>query len=220
MTKKVKNNTRVKKASSIVKFTMDKQRNKQNLSFLNCYINDLLYEFTNTILCEIFDVICMDYTTEDSKEKKNCHIILDKYSNLVYRNTKSVEYYGYYEKTKETKNKERYGWLKINIYDNNNQIKYNIYPEHHVFVEAIDVFDEYKYITYEENNKLRDEMDKEISEVREAILLNKKNKDKNKTIEIKRKLGYIINNLYNSHYDINKEIYDVFQDFLTRQKNL
>ena len=219
MTKKMKRNVTDKKSKTNCSFTIDKQRNKQNLSFLKCYINELLQEHENIILNEIFEVIRMDYIDEDNKEIRNCHVILDRYSNLVYKNNSHPEYYGFYERTKEKKNKERHGWSKINIYDNNKQIKYNIYPEHQVFIEVMDVFEEYKYITYEENNKLRDDMDKEISIIREEILLNHENKDKNKSAEIKKKLGYIINNLYNSHYDINKEIYDIFQDFLSKQRN-
>lgn len=220
MTKKMKRSVSDKKSKSKSNFVMDKQRNKQNLSFLKCYINELLHENENIILNEIFEVIRMDYIDEDNKEIKNCHVILDRYSNLAYKNNSHPEYYGFYERTKEKKNRERYGWSKINIYDNNKQIKYNIYPEHQVFIEVMDVFEEYKYITYEENTKLRDDMDKEISIIREEILLNRKNKDKNKSTEIKKKLGYIINNLYNSHYDINKEIYDLFQDFLSKQRNV
>ena len=127
MTKKVKRNASTKKNTSSLKFTMDKQRNKQNMSFLKCYINELLQEQENFILGEIFEVIRMDYMDESNNEVKKNHMILDRYSNLVYINNTNPEYYGYYEKTKEKKNKERYGWSKINIYDNNNQIKYNIY---------------------------------------------------------------------------------------------
>ena len=145
--------------------------------------------------------------------------ILDKESNIVYHNN---NYYGKYEMKHVDKNHVFYDKTKIiksfYIYDNKNELVLIVYPQLQKYQKMHNVFEDFEEITNKENNSLAIQLDKELSNIKELIKLSK-NIDKTKEniiqqYDIKNQIVNIINKLYYSNLDLNKNMYNIINNYL------
>lgn len=226
------------------------ERHKDNLWFINHYLKSELMcslsiiETMFTIMdLNTFDNIGVNKENnkdvkfknlilknkKDHKKKKNMKnkqtYILDKESNLVYRNDK---YYGTYQSKYIDKNHKLYDKTKLiksfHIHDHTNEKRIIVYPQLRKYEMVQNVFEDFEEITYNENNNLAYKLDEELTKIK-ALMMESIDKPKPSSdsgddeelilhYDIKNKIITIINQLYYSNLDLNKPIYNLIDRYL------